>query len=158
MNRIYISLLFILGLGLMRLNFIQAQEIKHPDMETMFNEQGEEIVVVVQTHQPPDPRFYEVKEEEAARGMILVVYYKPTGDIVTIFGKTTIKGKVEGPGVSLFFQRMPPQIEKVIGQKSFIPDIKKRYLESILFEKYELLDPGRVDLGEIDRIIKRKRN
>lgn len=156
MYKICFSILFVLGL--LGMNAVQAQEIKHPDMETTFNEQGEEIVVVVQTQQPPDPRFYEVKEEEGPRGMILVVYYKPTGDMVTLFGKTTIKGKVEGPGVSLFVQRVPPQIEKVIGQKSYIPDIKKRYLESILFEKYELLDPDRVDLGEIDRIIKRKRN
>lgn len=137
---------------------LDAQEIKHPEMETTFNDQGEEIVVVVATQMPPDPNLYIVKEEEGPKGPILVVYYKPTGDMVTLFGKTTIKGKIEGPGVSLFVQRVPPQIEKVIGQKSYVPDIKKRYLEIIMIDKYTLLNQDRVDLGEIDKIIKRKRN
>lgn len=137
---------------------LDAQEIKHPEMETTFNDQGEEIVVVVATQMPPDPNLYIIKEEEGPKGPILVVYYKPTGDMVTLFGKTTIKGKIEGPGVSLFVQRVPPQIEKVIGQKSYVPDIKKRYLEIIMIDKYTLLNQDRVDLGEIDKIIKRKRN
>ncbi len=135
---------------------VKAQEIKHPEMEVIMNDQGEDIVVVVETQLPPDPNLYTVKEEEGPKGPILVVYYK--GEMIQFFGKTTIKGKIEGPGVSLFVQRVPPQIEKVIGQKSYVPDIKKRYLELILFDKYELLNPDRVDLGEIDQIIKRKRN
>lgn len=136
---------------------LRAQEIQHPVMETTFNEQGEEIVVDAATGKPLNPQLYEVKEEEGPKGMILVVYYKPTGQMVTLFGKTTIKGKVEGPGVSLFVQRLPPQIEKVIGQKSYITDIKKRYLEPVYIEKYELVEPEPVDMREIDQVIKRRR-
>jgi hypothetical protein len=159
MYKLFGFIALILGFGIfMTFSPLKAQEIKHPEMETIFNDKGEEIVVIVATQMPPDPNLYTIKEEEGPKGPILVVYYKPTGDMVTLFGKTTIKGKIEGPGVSLFVQRVPPQIEKVIGQKSYLHDIKKRYLELIMIEKYELLNPDRVDLGEIDQIIKRKRN
>jgi hypothetical protein len=155
----FILFLAVIGFGMtLTLSSIQSQEIKHPDMETIFNDKGEEVVVVSATQMPPDPNLYTVKEEEGPKGIMLVVYYKPTGDMVLFFGKTTIKGKIEGPGVTLFAQRVPPQIEKVIGQKSYVNDIKKRYMELIAIEKYELLNPDRVDLGEIDEIIKRKRN
>ena len=158
MNKLLFMIAAVLFGCVILVSSLNAQEIKHPEMETTFNDQGEEIVVVVATQMPPDPNLYIVKEEEGPKGPILVVYYKPTGDMVTLFGKTTIKGKIEGPGVSLFVQRVPPQIEKVIGQKSYVPDIKKRYLEIIMIDKYTLLNQDRVDLGEIDKIIKRKRN
>ncbi len=137
---------------------IEAQEVKHPDMETFITESGDEIIVIAGTQTPINPDLYDVKEEEGPKGPILVVYYRPTGEMVTLFGKTTIKGKVEGPGVTLFPQRVPPQIEKVIGQKSYDRDIKRRYLELIYFDKFDLMNPDKINLGEINEILKRRRN
>ena len=135
-----------------------TQEIKHPDMEVITDENGQQIVVVVQTQRPPDPRLYLVKEEEGPKGPILTVIYKPTGELVQFFATTTIKGKAEGPGVSLFASRVAPQIEKVIGQKTYEREIKRRYLDLIFIDKNILIAPEKVDQDEIDRMLEKKRN
>lgn len=135
-----------------------AQDVKHPDMETIFNDEGNDVVVVTTTQQPPDPKFYVIKEETGGKGSILVVYYKPTGEMVVFFSKTTIKGKSEGPGVSIASNRVAPQIEKVIGQKSYDRDIKKRYLEDFLIDKSSLIGGELINLKEVDLLIKKRRN
>jgi len=137
---------------------INAQDVKHPDMEVIENDAGEQIVVVLGTNNPPDAKLYTIKEEEGAKGPILVVYYKPTGDMVQFFSKTTIRGKSEGPGVSLFANRVSPQIEKVIGQKSYERELKKRYLDLVAVDKSTIVGSERVNLEEIDKMIKKRRN
>lgn len=137
---------------------LKAQEIRHPEMELITNDEGVEVVVVISTQKPPDPRVYEVREEEGAKGPILAVYHRATGDLVQFFGRTIVKGKVEGPGLTLFFDRYQPEIEKVIGQKSYEKDIKNRYLDLIWVEKADLLGTEPVDVKEVDKALKRKRN
>lgn len=136
-----------------------AQEVKHPDMELITTDQGEDLVVVIGTQQPPDPTLYEVKEEEGPKGQpIYVVYYIPTGEFVIFFNRTTIRGKAEGPGVSLFQTRVKPAIEKVIGQKTYERDIKKRYLDIVFPDKEKVAGQQKIDNDDIDKVIKRKRN
>ncbi|MBX7152469.1 hypothetical protein K1X84_12570 [bacterium] len=158
MYKLFLSIFVLMAALILNAPLTAQQEIKHPDMETIFDDQGNEIVVEVTTQRPPDARFYDVREEEGPKGPILAVYYKPTGDLVTIFLKTTIRGKAEGPGVSLFQSRVAPQIEKVIGQKSYEKDIKRRYLDLLFVDKTKFLDREKIDKKEIDEIIKRKRN
>ncbi|MCB0834191.1 MAG: hypothetical protein KDC45_12070 [Bacteroidetes bacterium] len=135
-----------------------SQEIEHPAMELSENENGEQIVIVTATGRAPDPRFYVVKEEQSGDKTILAVYYKPTGDLVGVFAKATIRGKVEGPGVSLFQSRVAPEIEKVIGQKSYEKELKRRYLDLVLLDKADFIDADHLNLSEIDKMVKRKRN
>lgn len=136
-----------------------AQEPRHPEMELITTDEGEDIVVVVATQQPPDPTLYEIKEEQGAKGEpILVVYFIETGEFVQFFNRTTVKGKAEGPGVSLFQSRVKPAIEKVIGQKTYERDIKKRYLSIAFPEKEKLIEERRVDNDDIEKVIKRRRN
>ncbi|HMY37046.1 MAG TPA: hypothetical protein PKW36_13130, partial [bacterium] len=66
--------------------------------------------------------------------------------------------KSEGPGVSLFANRVSPQIEKVIGQKSYERELKKRYLDLTAIDKSTIVGSERVNLEEIDKIIKKRRN
>ncbi len=155
MRHKYFVLALLLGFGVKN-SF--TQDIKHPDMETIFNDEGNEVVVVIATQQPPDPKLYAIKEESGQKGPILVVYYKPTGEMVVFFSKTTIKGKSEGPGVSIASNRVAPQIEKVIGQKSYDREIKRRYLDEILIDKTNLVGEELVNLKEVDKIIKKRRN
>jgi hypothetical protein len=135
-----------------------AQEVKHPDMELSEDENGQPVVVVVATQKTPDPKLYTVKEEQAGDKTIYVVYYKPTGETISFFTKSTIKGKVEGPGVSLFNRRVAPEIEKVVGQKSYDKEIKRRYLDLVFIDKADFLNTQSVDLKEIDKILKKRRN
>jgi hypothetical protein len=136
-----------------------AQEVRHPDMELITDDRGEEIVVEVATQRPPNPNLYEVREEEGAKGQpILAVYYRPTDELVVFFSRTVIKGKVEGPGLTLFFDRYQPEIEKVIGQKSYEKDIKRRYLDLIWIDKGDLVDAGPVNVKEVDQMLKKRRN
>ncbi len=140
------------------LTSLRAQEVKHPDMEVVTDDNGEQVVVVVATQRPPDPRLYVVKQEETPKGPLLTVIYKPTGELVQFFNTTTIKGKAEGPGVSLFASRVAPNIEKVIGQKSYEREIKRRYLDLIFIDKERLIEAEKIDKKEIDRMLERRRN
>lgn len=151
-----ISGLLFAGLSLTRVGY--AQEVKHPDMELTEDENGQQVVVVTATQQAPDPKLYTVKEEQAGDKTIFVVYYKPTGETISFFTKSTVKGKVEGPGVSLFNRRVAPEIEKVVGQKSYDKEIKRRYLEMVFVDKADFLNTASVDLTEIDKILKKRRN
>ena len=156
-----LSLAVLFGLLWAVLGFSQtsyAQEVKHPDMELTEDENGEQVVVVIATQQAPDPKLYTVKEEQAGDKTIFVVYYKPTGETISFFTKSTVKGKVEGPGVSLFNRRVAPEIEKVVGQKSYDKEIKRRYLEMVFVDKADFLNTESVDLTEIDKILKKRRN
>jgi hypothetical protein len=51
-----------------------------------------------------------------------------------------------------------PEIEKVVGQKSYDKEIKRRYLEMVFVDKADFLNTGSVDLTEIDKILKKRRN
>jgi hypothetical protein len=157
------KLIFITGATIFLLSILstsgRAQEVRHPEMELITTDQGEELVVEIATQQPPDPTLYEVKEEEGPKGQpIYVVYYIPTGEFVIFFNRTTIRGKAEGPGVSLFQTRVKPAIEKVIGQKTYERDIKKRYLDIVFPDKEKVAEKQAVDKDDIDKVIKRKRN
>lgn len=149
---------FVLLACLSGIRTIHGQEVRHPDMELITDDQGQEIVVVIATQRPPDPRVYEIREEEGTKGPILAVYHRATGDLVQIFARTIVKGKVEGPGLTLFFDRYQPEIEKVIGQKSYEKDIKHRYLDLIWIEKADLLANEPVNTKEVDKALKRRRN
>jgi hypothetical protein len=135
-----------------------AQEVKHPDMELTENENGEQVVVVIATQNPPDPKLYVVKEEEAGDKKVFSVIYKPTGETISFFTTTTVKGKVEGPGVSISNRRVAPEIEKVVGQKSYDKELKRRYLELVFPDKGEFLFTDQLNQKEIDDIIKKRRN
>ena len=160
MNLVKLSCIFaILSVFALRQQGLSAQEVKHPEMELSTNDKGEDIVVVVATQRPPDPNKYEVRTEKGKSGNdILAVYYINTGELVTFFARSTIKGKVEGPGVSLFLSRVAPQIEKVIGQKSYERELKRRYLELVYTDKNKLrlVDPQ--DDSEVKKLTERKRN
>jgi len=153
------SIVALVSLAFLCSRVIHAQEVKHPEMELSTNDKGEDVVVVVATQRPPDPNKYEVRTEKGKAGNdILAVYYINTGELVTFFARTTIKGKVEGPGVSLFLSRVAPQIEKVIGQKSYERELKRRYLELVYTDKNKLRTADRQDDEEVKKIVERKRN
>lgn len=149
---------FLFFIGLFASVRLMAQEVRHPDMELIEDVNGEQVVIVTATGKAPDPKLYAVKEEQAGDKTLYVVYYKPTGDQVIFFTKSTVKGKVEGPGVSLFNRRVGPEIEKVVGQKSYDKEIKRRYLDMVFIDKADFLNTDNVDLKEIDKIIKKRRN
>lgn len=149
---------FLLLMGLCRSANTFAQEVKHPDMELIEDDQGEQVVVIMGTERVPDPKLYVIKEEQTATATVYVVIYKPTGEQVTFFTKSTVKGKVEGPGVSLYNSRVTPEIEKVVGQKSYDKEIKRRYLDVVFIPKADFLRTESVNLKEIEKILKKRRN
>ena len=137
---------------------VQAQDIEHPEMETVLNDNGEQVVVLVGTEQPPDPTRYSVVEEEGAQGPILAVYYIPDGSLVTFFSTTRIKGKAQAPGVSFFPSRKKPEIEKVIGERSFEKEIKHRFVNELFISKEDFLFTEKANYDEIKKMLEKPRN
>ena len=153
-----ISTAAVLALGLTLGRSVQAQEIQHPEFEQVFNDIGEQVVVVAGTNQPPNPSLYNVREEEGARGPILAVYYIPDESLVVFFNITRLKGKAQAPGVQFFPQRVSPAIEKVISERSFDKEIKNRFVDELLFAKDDFILSDDIDNDDIQAALNRPRN